>query len=188
MADWQHKPDQGPGAERQFFIYMILAFLMVLLFQGIFFKSPKPAPQNPPGASKAATAAPSATTPAAPAPTAKAVPAAAGKQAASESEIVVENDLYRVTFSNRGAQVKSWLLKKYQDEKRQPLDLVNQVASAKLGFPLSLWTYDEGLRKQLREALYLASSSEYHLTVPASPGAQGQHGFDLSQCGVILRK
>src|SRR5947208_16629826 len=114
MADYQHKPDQGPGAERQFFIYMILAFLMVLLFQGIFFKSPKPAPQNPPGASKAATATPSTTiaTPAAPAPTVKAVPAAAGKQAASESEIVVENDLYRVTFSNRGAQVKSWLRKK----------------------------------------------------------------------------
>src|SRR5207302_4617440 len=108
MADYQHKPDQGPGAERQFFIYMILAFLMVLLFQGIFFKSPKPAQQNPPGASKAATATPSTTTatPAAPAPTVKAVPAAAGKQAASESEVVVENDLYRVTFSNRGAQVK----------------------------------------------------------------------------------
>src|SRR5438552_18668918 len=188
MADYQHKPDQGPGAERQFFIYMILAFLMVLLFQGIFFKSPKPAQQNPPGASKAATATPSTTTPAAPAPIAPAVPAAAGKQAASESEIVVENDLYRVTFSNRGAQVKSWLLKKYQDEKRQPLDLVNQVASAKLGFPLSLWTYDEGLRKQLREALYLASSSESHITVPASPGAHVQIGFEYSDGRLVVRK
>ena len=188
MADYQHKPDQGPGAERQFFIYMILAFLMVLLFQGIFFKAPKPAPQNPPGASKAATATPSTTTPAAPAPTVKAVPAAAGKQAASESEVVVENDLYRVTFSNRGAQVKSWLLKKYQDEKRQPLDLVNQVASAKLGFPLSLWTYDEGLRKQLREALYLASSSESHITVPASSGARVQIGFEYSDGRLVVRK
>src|SRR5207245_5491237 len=62
-------------------------------------------------------------------------------------------------------------------EKRQPLDLVNQVASAKLGFPLSLWSYDEGLRKQLREALYLASSSESHITVPASPGVHVQIGF-----------
>src|SRR5437870_13902057 len=137
LAGYQHKPDQGPGAERQFFIYMILAFLMVLLFQGIFFKSPKPAPQNPPGASKAATATPSTTTPAAPAPTAKAVPAAAGKQAASEPEIVVENDLYRVTFTNRGAPVQSWPPKQHQDEKRQPRDLVNQVASATLRLPPS---------------------------------------------------
>src|SRR5436305_12706438 len=175
MADYQHKPDQGPGAERQFFIYMILAFLMVLLFQGIFFKSPAPAPQNPPAVSKPATTTPPAAPSSRPQP---ALAAVASKQAASESEIVVENDLYRVTFSNRGAQVKSWLLKKYQDEKRQPLDLVNQVASAKLGFPLSLWTYDEGLRKQLREALYLASSSESHITVPASPGAHVQISFE----------
>jgi len=33
MAEYQHKPDQGPGAEKQFLIYMAVAFLMVALFQ-----------------------------------------------------------------------------------------------------------------------------------------------------------
>src|ERR1700736_6283634 len=37
----------------------------------------------------------------------------AARQASAESETVVENDLYRITFSNRGAQVKSWILKKF---------------------------------------------------------------------------
>src|SRR6059058_4169839 len=102
MADYQHKPDQGPGAERQFFIYMILAFLLVLLFQGIFFKSPAPAPQNPPTASK-----PTPIAQPSPAPPVKPTPAAVRKQGASECGCVMEHDLQRLSFSNRGAQVKS---------------------------------------------------------------------------------
>ena len=69
------------------------------------------------------------------------------KQAASETETVIENDLYRITFTNRGAQVKSWILKKFDnDAQNGPLDLVNAEAAAKFGYPLSLWTYDEALR------------------------------------------
>ncbi len=34
----------------------------------------------------------------------------------AESETVVENELYRITFTNRGGAVKSWLLKKYKDD------------------------------------------------------------------------
>ena len=29
----------------------------------------------------------------------------------------MENDLYRIRFTNRGAQVKSWVLKKFKDDK-----------------------------------------------------------------------
>ncbi len=46
-------------------------------------------------------------------------------QAATESETVVENGLYRITFTNRGAQVKSWVLKTFKDDSGKPLDLVN---------------------------------------------------------------
>ena len=91
----------------------------------------------------------------------------ATKQAASESETVVENDLYRITFTNRGAQVKSWILKKFTDDKEQPLDLVNNTAAEKYGYPLSLWTYDETQRNKLNSALYLVSSSGT-LSAPAT--------------------
>ena len=78
------------------------------------------------------------------------------KQATSETDTVIENDLYRITFTNRGAQVKSWILKKFDnDEQNGPLDLVNQTAAAKYGYPLSLWTYDEALRNKLSSALYV---------------------------------
>lgn len=87
-----------------------------------------------------------------------ATPTAATKQAQNETETVIENDLYRITFSNKGAQVKSWILKKFDnDAQNGRLDLVNQDAAKLYGYPLSLWTYDEGLRDRLNSALYVPS-------------------------------
>ena len=77
------------------------------------------------------------------------------KTATAENETVVENSLYRIVFTNRGAQAKSWILKKYKDEDGNPLDLVNKDA-VKFGLPLSLYTYDKDLRDQINSALYVA--------------------------------
>ena len=107
--------------------------------------------------------------------------AGATKQAASESETVVENDLYRITFTNRGAQVKSWILKKFTDDKEQPLDLVNQLAADKYGYPLSLWTYDETQRNKLNSALYLSSRS-------GAVKAPATITFEYSDGDVAVRK
>ena len=74
---------------------------------------------------------------------------------ASESETVIENGVYRIVFTNRGGRVKSWVLKKYTDDKGDHLELVNTAAAEKYGYPLSLWTYDEGLRNKLNSALYV---------------------------------
>ncbi len=104
------------------------------------------------------------------------------QQATSESETVIENDLYRITFVNRGAQVKSWILKKFNDDQGKPLDMVNAKAAAKYGYPLSLWTYDESLRNTLNSALYVASTSSAKLEAPA------QIQFDYSNAGLTVRK
>ena len=93
---------------------------------------------------------------------------ASSKQAASESETVVNNSLYRISFTNRGAQVKHWALKKFQDDLGKPLDLVNSSAAARYGYPLSLWTYDQALRDKLNSALYVPSGSEPNLSAPAT--------------------
>ena len=79
--------------------------------------------------------------------------------AAAETTTVVENELYRITFSNRGGQAVSWILKKYKDDAGKPLDLVNPKAAAKVGYPLSLWTYDANQRNQLVQALYVPSAT-----------------------------
>ena len=102
------------------------------------------------------------------------------KQAAAEAETVIENDLYRITFTNRGAQVKSWILKKYLDDHGNPLELVSGAAE-KYGYPLSLWTYDEALRNKINSALYVASGSG-NLTAPA------QVSFEYADQDLTVRK
>ena len=158
MSEYQHRPDQGPGGgDRQFLIYMMLAFVLVIVLQGIFYKQP-PKPSTPP--SQPASSAPAATNAAAAGSSAIA-PAAPqnvqSKQASAESQITVEDELFRVVLSNRGGQARSWLLKKYKNEKGELLDLVNEKGSQLAGLPLSLWTYDETLRKKLNDTLYVVS-------------------------------
>jgi YidC/Oxa1 family membrane protein insertase len=109
------------------------------------------------------------------------VPAAgASTQAASEAETVIENDLYRITFTNRGGLVKSWILKKYDDDHGKPLDLVSKAAE-KYGYPLSLWTYDETQRNKINSALYVASDA-------GSLNAPTSISFEYADQDVAVRK
>ena len=159
--------------ERRLLLVFALTFLVIMLFQPVLKKylpqppakpeSSQPAPaQNqaqPPMPTGAANTPPTAKSeknkPAAPAP----------QQATSESETVIENGLYRIVFTNRGGRVKSWVLKKYTDDKGGQLELVNATAAEKHGYPLSLWTYDEGLRNTVNSALYVATGTS--TTAPA---------------------
>ena len=153
--------------ERRLLLVFALTFLVIVLFQPVLKKYLPQAPASPPQTQSQNPPAPVPPQPSvvpsevAPAKPAKAqpTPAPAAKQATSESETVIENDLYRITFTNRGAQVKSWILKKFDDDKGQPLELVNNTAAPIFGYPLSLWTYDESQRNKLNSALYLASAS-----------------------------
>jgi YidC/Oxa1 family membrane protein insertase len=178
LADFQN-PQQEPGMERRLLLVFGLTFLVILLFQPILKKylpqppatqQTTPANQQPPqvpnGNSNAAGSENPATvnTSSHGAAATKNTPAAATtRQAATESDTVIENELYRIVFTNRGAQVKSWVLKKWDDENGKPLNLVNHVAAEKYGYPLSLWTYagnlDDNSRNKLNSALYVASSA-----------------------------
>jgi YidC/Oxa1 family membrane protein insertase len=78
--------------------------------------------------------------------------------------------------------VKSWILKKFDnDAQNGPLDLVNEAAAQKYGYPLSLWTYDETLGSKLNSALYVASH-EGQLTAPAAIT------FEYADPEVVVRK
>ena len=145
--------------EKRLLLAFALTFAVLMIMQPLVSryaqKQQPPAPEAAP-AQATAPAAPSA--PAA-APTAPAAQSTANIQAQTESEIVIENDLYRITITNRGAQVKSWVLKKFQDKPGgHPLELVHALSAEKYGHPLSLWTYDAGLRKKLNEALYVTTA------------------------------
>lgn len=168
MAEYQN-PQHEPGSEKRLLLIFLVTFVVMLAFQPLLKKylpSATP-PQQQPSQATGTPAAPlsgsAATTTQAATPGVNAT-----KQASSEAETVLENDLYRITFSNRGAQVKSWILKKYDnDAENGPLDLVNPAAAAQYGYPLSLYTYDEGLRNKINSVLYV-TSQEGKLTTPAT--------------------
>ena len=171
LAEYQN-PQHEPGSEKRLLLVFLLTFVVMLAFQPLLKKyfphagSAAATSQNQPTQTQTAATAP---------PSAHQLrqrharcQRQCTKQATSETETVIENDLYRITFTNRGAQVKSWILKKFDNEAQNgPLDLVNPAAAAKFGYPLSLWTYDEGLRNKLSSALYVASR-EGKQTSPAT--------------------
>jgi YidC/Oxa1 family membrane protein insertase len=142
---------------------LALTLLLVVAFLGYkYFFMPKPTPESTPQTQQQAqTTASNASGLAQSAPTQNGAPAAQNGAAATptiaaslESETTVENELYKIVFTNRGAQVKHWILKKYNDTAGKPLDMVQQQAAAQFGFPLSLFTYEPALTTQLNQALY----------------------------------
>ena len=162
----------GSGGDMRGLLAMTLLALMVLLgFQ--FFTRPKqpvtPAPvaQTQPQAQnqqKAAQPVATTTQPQSAAAQVQPSPVATPAIAASMIEqTTVENGKLKVVFTNRGAQVEHWILKgsQYKDhpgENGQQLDLVNSRTAA-FGLPLSLYTYEPELTKQLNEALYQVTVS-----------------------------
>ena len=189
MAEYKNPNQQGGGQDSRSLMVFTAIFAVILLGLQIFKpKTPAPAPQ---AQTQAAAAHPSASTAAGAsaassggaANASNAVGAAQAQQqaAASESTTTVENELYRVTFSNRGGQVTSWILKKYTDHEGKPLDLVNPAAAAKFGYPLSAYTYDANLRQRLAAALYVPSATGA-ITAP------GQLSFDYSSGGLAVHK
>jgi YidC/Oxa1 family membrane protein insertase len=146
----------SPGGDLRSTMAFMLLVLAVFFGYQYFFAKPKPDQQQPP----AQTQSQPATQPAqsqAQSSAVSSVPSQAAVpqiSASLETTTTVENEFYRIVFTNRGAQVKNWILKKYFDSAGKPLDMVQQQAAEKFGLPLSFFTYDSGLTSQLNQALY----------------------------------
>jgi YidC/Oxa1 family membrane protein insertase len=182
-----NNPQQEPGMERRLLLVFALTFLVIILFQPLLKKylpqSAAPAPE-PPAATQ-----PSAQTAASSVPQASVAVTGVGKQASAEAETVVENELYRVTFTNRGGLVKSWVLKTYFDEHGKPLELVSNAAQ-NYGYPMSLWTYDEAQRNKINSALYVLAS-DHPVKVERIGGAltaPAEVTFEYADQDVAVRK
>jgi YidC/Oxa1 family membrane protein insertase len=183
LTEYQN-PQNDPGSEKRLLLAFLLVFVMIAVMQYLLPKpQPQPEPQKPAGQQPAQTTTaaplPAAATPQ-PAPVqprrAVTVPV---KQAAAETETVLDNDYYHVVLTNRGAVAKSWVLKKFKDNNGKPLDLVNPTVATALGYPLSLFSYDKDLEKKINQALY----------APSATGVQGGPvTFEYSDGAVSVRK
>ena len=150
--------------EKRVLAAFALSFLMLMLWRVFFVKEPPPTPssksspaaQTQPAAEKTRVAV---ATPPLPAT----MPVMEGSKA---EDIVVESDLYKVTFSTRGAVAESWILEKYRDAKDAPLDVIDDEACGKLGFPMSLKVAEGELTAKLNSALYVGTPSGRVLRPP----------------------
>jgi len=167
VAEFRNPNQAGTGGTQDNKSLVLIMIVMVGVFFGLQYYRQK---TNPPLTNPAATAPQSASQSPAVAQNTVETPslaaAAAGQasttpaiQAAAESTTVVENELYKITFSNRGGQVTSWLLKSQKGTDGKPLDLVHQQAAKAVGYPLSLFTYDAATTSAVNSALYVPSST-----------------------------
>src|SRR5438309_166911 len=160
--------------ELRILVASLLSFGVIILWAKFF--GPKP-PILPPQANRPAQSAPAtpgpATSQANAAPATMAAATAVNVAAKSDSQertIVVENKLYRVEISNRGAVVKSWQLKGYLDDAKpqRVLDVVHPDASQQTGgWPFSLILDDEQLQNAANGGLYQISPPATSLQAPA---------------------
>jgi YidC/Oxa1 family membrane protein insertase len=199
LAEIRNPNQQGGGKQqdsRSFLVFSLVFLVMLLALQYFRPKKPEPQPaQQKQQQQSAATPAPAPVSAStndadAAAPTEKASgkkrsagtsPPVASVAAAVEQTTTIENENYRIVFTNRGAQVKSWILKRQEDDNGKPLDLVNPETAAKFGYPLSLYSYDAGLRQRLADALYVPSATGELM-------APNELTFDYSSGGLVVKK
>ena len=149
----QSQGSGGSGGDmRSTISFMLVAMALILGYQ-FFFMKPK-ADQQPPAQTQAAASPAASAQGQSPAAAALAAAPTPEISASLETTTTVENPFYKIVFSNRGAQVEHWFLKKYNDSTGKPLDLVQPQASARFGLPLSLYTYEPALTAQLNGALF----------------------------------
>ena len=163
--------------ERRVLIAVLLSFLVLYGYQALFPPPPEPKPAQT--TSKAATA-PKASGPTQSNPTASVQGAATAPTAeavtpsAPAREIETDNADVHAVFTTRGAVLKSWKLKKYRDEQKQPLEMIAGHAPADSALPFTLAVDDPALAAKLAAAPFVVTSAN------AGPEGGWQAQFDYS--------
>ena len=136
----------------------------------------------------ASTASGTPMTSATPAPNASSAPAEGAVTAAAAQDYTLDTELYHVIFTNRGATVKSWTLKKFKDSIGNPLELVNQKGDEKVGYPFSLAFRDKQPSSDLNKALWVAHPGQNTVSFEYSDGlTHAVRTFALEPTGYLVQ-
>ena len=124
-------PPKPPSLEKRLPLALALMMLVLLVSQYIFKPAPGPKPVAPSGNNTTAAQVTQKPPVASQAPM---LPSSPGQtqsqiQASSENTTEIDTSLYHIVFTNRGAAVKSWVLKKFQDNAGKPLQVINTAAT-----------------------------------------------------------
>src|SRR5215472_4422853 len=165
-------PPDKPKKELSMEIRLLLAFLLmglVLFLTPYIYKAPPPPkPVAPAKQAQTSVAAPAAEA-TKPVPAATPAPAATPTpgqiRASSEQVYTIDTDIYHIVFSNHGASLRSWVLKKYKDRNGKPLELVNNSSFNKVAAPFSLALPDEQAQNAVNFGYYMAKPDPDHLGI-----------------------
>ena len=151
--------------EKRVLLAIFLSFLVLYVYQAAFVKpAPKPHPTTVPTSAPAGAVDATRPPPTASVPQAVPNPAAAEVESAAAAAMLVGDVRARdirvetadviAVFTNRGARLKSWRLKHFLDQKKEPLELIASEIAGNQPLPFSLRVPDEAASATLNVALY----------------------------------
>lgn len=159
---------QPPKKEMSMEVRLLLAFILmgaVMFVSQYYFKSAAPPAAPKSGQTAQTTPAAGVTPPAetkpaeAPPPEeakAEAAPNPAATPQQSLPPLTIDTELYRITLSNQGGIVRSWLLKKFKGYDGKPLELVNTASG--LPYPFALSFADKKPAKDVNWAWFVQTA------------------------------
>jgi YidC/Oxa1 family membrane protein insertase len=174
--------------EKRVILAIALSFLILILYQLLFFKK-KPLPEAPPVQTieKTPEIKPSEKKPVPPQAVSKRAEQKPQEviSAPSEEQILIDTSLYKAIWSNKGAVLKSWKLKKHKDDQGENLELVSESSAELHLYPFSLRTDDPSIDKIINTGLYKFSASEFKL----KEGQKGELRFQFAdENGIQVEK
>jgi YidC/Oxa1 family membrane protein insertase len=182
--------------EARLLIAFVLMGLVLFLTPYIYKPATAPAPgANKPATSKTTDVKEASTAPpveaAPPPPVAKIPGEMPGEtRADKEEEIVVDTDLYHVVFTNKGAVVKSWVVKNFKDHDGKLLNLVNTPALAKVPAPFAIDFRSQKPTTDPNTALFMVGPSDDNLTMTfmfSDGRMEVKKIFEFAQDSYLLR-
>jgi YidC/Oxa1 family membrane protein insertase len=152
--------------EKRVLLAVTLSFLVLFAYQSLVVppapdtERTAPAPAAPLDAARPAGVAepPDAATPVPAAPAPRAEPAEARIADSAPREIVVSSAEVRAVFTNRGAELVSWQLNHFVNERGEPVDLVPADVPAESPRSFALRFDDPALTERVRQALFRPSA------------------------------
>jgi len=158
---------QGPqsGMERRLLLAFALMMIVLLGGQYFFKPAPSPKPAAPVSHKQTEQLAEKPAAPATPPVSSAATQTTQALQATGESLETIDTNLYHVVFSNKGAVVKSWVVKKFRDSSgKHQLELVN-VAASNVPLPFAIDTKGQQLSFDPNQVLFVPTRTPDNLGI-----------------------
>ncbi len=161
--------------ERRVLFAIFLSFLVLYAYQALVVK-PVPKPTTTAASAGRGTAAPQPAPPPAaaalPPPPPAPVPAQPSAEALvadkAERDVRIETARLIAVFTNRGARLKSWRLKRYLDQEKQPQELIERGLPNE-PLPFSLRSGDDTLNATLNGALFAVTGAPSEASPISAP-------------------